>query len=179
MCECNESRHTSRIPRRCRREVFNHIPGSQQQRPRRSTDESRPDAFANPWDCGMYENWCQVMGQNILGWLFPLEVGRPWFSHRAHVSRDAESGTTHHSFFPTSVDVQMMKARAGLVDVSTEDMGDYDNRLERRRRFPYLLGGAGAPRVCFPRCLLGESANACSQRQWAASCAGQRVLETP
>ena len=107
------------------------------------------DAFANPWDCGMYENWCQVMGHNILGWFLPIEVGGPWFSHRAYVPRDAESGTTDRSFFPTSVDVQILKVKAGLIDVSTEEMSDYDDRLKRRRRFPYLLGGAGAPRVCF------------------------------
>ncbi|GAB7332981.1 hypothetical protein MBLNU13_g04680t1 [Cladosporium sp. NU13] len=23
------------------------------------------DTFANPWDCGVYENWCQVMGHTI------------------------------------------------------------------------------------------------------------------
>ena len=108
------------------------------------------DAFANPWDCGMYGNWCQVMGHNILGWFLPIEIGRPWFSHRAYISGNAESGTRSHSFFPTSVDVQIMKARAGLIEVSPEEMGDYDDRLERRRGFPYLLGGAGAPRVCFP-----------------------------
>lgn len=106
------------------------------------------DAFANPWDCGMYENWCQVMGHNVLGWFLPIEVGRPWFSHRAYVSRATDSGTTNSSFFPTSVDIQIMKARAGLIDVSPQEMSDYDDMLERRRGFPYLLGGAGAPRVC-------------------------------
>ena len=52
------------------------------------------DAFANPWDCGTYENWCQVMSHNILGWFLPIEIGGPWFSHRACVPRDVESGTT-------------------------------------------------------------------------------------
>lgn len=52
------------------------------------------DAFANPWDCGMYQNWYQVMGHNILGWFLPIEISGPWFSHQAHVPRDVESGTT-------------------------------------------------------------------------------------
>ena len=108
------------------------------------------DAFANPWDCGVYENWCQVMGHNILGWFLPIEVGSPWFSHRAYIPENTENGTTSFSFFPTSVDVQIMRARAGLIDLSTGEMSEYENRLARRRAFPYLLGGAGAPRV---RCL--------------------------
>ncbi|KAM0701296.1 hypothetical protein Q7P35_011657 [Cladosporium inversicolor] len=120
------------------------------------------EAFANPRGCGMYENSCQVMGHNILGWFLPIEVDRPWFSHRAYISKDAESSTTDRSFFPTSIDVQIMKARAGLIDVSPDEMGDYYGRLEHRRGFPYLLGGAGAPR-----------------RQWAASRAGQHLHETP
>lgn len=136
------------------------------------------DAFANPWDCGMYENWCQVMGHNILGWFLPIEVGGPWFSHRAYVPRDAESGTTDRSFFPTGVDVQILKAKAGLIDVSTEEMSDYDDRLKRRRRFPYLLGGAGAPRVCFLPYRFRELTNVRSQRQWAASRAGQHLDDT-
>lgn len=107
------------------------------------------DAYANPWDCGTYENWCQVMGHNIIGWFLPIEVGRPWFSHRAYISGDADrrGPTDHAAFFPTSVDVQIMRAKAGLVDVSREESSDYADLLERRSRFPYLLGGAGAPRV--------------------------------
>lgn len=105
------------------------------------------DAFANPWDCGMYENWCQVMGHHVLGWSLPIQVGKPWFSHRAYFS-DTGSRTANHSFFPTSVDVRIMRASAGLIDVSPEELDEYDDRLERRRGFPYLLGGAGAPRLC-------------------------------
>ena len=108
------------------------------------------DAHANPWDCGTYKNWCQVMGHNITGWFLPIEVGRPWFSHRAYASKDTDRrgpSTDHAAFFPTSVDVQAMRAKAGLVDVSREESSDYADRLERRSRFPYLLGGAGAPRA--------------------------------
>jgi palmitoyltransferase len=109
------------------------------------------DAFANPWDCGMYENWCQVMGRNIVGWFLPIEFGSPWFSHRAYVPENLENGTTSTSFFPTSVDVQIMRARAGLIDLSAEETSEYEDRLARRRTLPYLLGGAGAPRVlCLP-----------------------------
>lgn len=67
------------------------------------------DAFANPWDCGPCENWCQVMGHSILGWFFPIEVGNPWFSHRSYTSQeDRENRTTNPSFYPTSVDVRII-----------------------------------------------------------------------
>jgi palmitoyltransferase len=107
------------------------------------------DILANPWDCGKLENWCQVMGHSIPGWFVPIQVGHPWFSHQAYTSgEDVENGTASPSFFPTSVDVQVMKARAGLAELSSEELQDYETRLENRRNFPYLLGGAGAPRVC-------------------------------
>lgn len=141
------------------------------------------DAYANPWDCGLYENWCQMMGHNVLGWFLPIEVGGPWFSHRAYISKDAESSTANRSFFPTGVDVQMMRAKAGLIDISPQEMSDYDDVLERRRGFPYLLGGAGAPRVCSSSCsqscsMFDASADVCSQRQWAASRAAQHLHKT-
>ena len=39
-------------------------------RPGRTFAIVTSDALANPWDCGTYENWCQVMGHSGLGW-FP------------------------------------------------------------------------------------------------------------
>ena len=108
------------------------------------------DVLANPWDCGKFENWCHVMGHSIPGWFVPMQVGNPWFSHKTYTSTsgvDVECRITGQSFFPTSVDVQAMKARAGLADLSPEESGDYETRLRNRRNFPYLLGGAGAPRV--------------------------------
>lgn len=109
------------------------------------------DVFFNPWNCGKLENWCQVMGYSILGWFVPMQVGDPWFSQKAYTSRgDIENrAAARPSFFPTGVDVQAMKARAGLADLSPEESKDYETRLENRRNFPYLLGGAGAPRVNF------------------------------
>lgn len=103
------------------------------------------DQFSNPWDLGMYENWCQIMGHNILGWFVPLHVGGPWFSSNTHVRQTSNGGA--HSFFPMSLDVKILKARAGLTNATQEEVRDYEQQIERRRRSPYLLGGAGAPRV--------------------------------
>lgn len=106
------------------------------------------DVLANPWDCGKLENWCQVMGHNVLGWFVPMNVGNPWLSHRTYTSRDdVENRIENSSFFPTGVDVQAMKARAGLASLSPEESCDYESKLRNRQNFPYLLGGAGAPRV--------------------------------
>lgn len=106
------------------------------------------DVLANPWDCGKLENWCQVMGHNVLGWFVPMNVGNPWLSHRTYASRDdVENRIENSSFFPTGVDVQAMKARAGLASLSPEESCDYESKLRNRQNFPYLLGGAGAPRV--------------------------------
>lgn len=141
------------------------------------------NTFANPWDCGMYENWCQVMGRNVLGWFIPMEVGQPWFSHRAYVRDSVDGESIPTSFFPTSIDVEIMKARTRLVDVCPEEEANYEERLERRRKFPYLLGGAGAPRVS-PWTFTTSKEFAllmctCLQKQWAASRAGQRLSKTP
>jgi palmitoyltransferase len=107
------------------------------------------DQFPNPWDCGAYINWCQVMGHSILGWFVPMFVGRPWFSHHVYAKEQSKrSGDgVHSTFFPTGIDVKIMKARAGLIYISPEEVRDYELRLHRRQTFPYLLGEAGAPRV--------------------------------
>jgi len=136
------------------------------------------DVLANPWDCGRLENWCQVMGHNMLGWFVPVQVGNPWFSHQTYTrSGDVEHSIASPSFFPTSIDVQVLKARAGLADLSPEESRDYEIRRENRRGFPYLLGGAGAPRVSCRFC--GASSRSLtdifSQKQWASSRVAERL----
>lgn len=105
------------------------------------------DLFLNPWDCGMYENWCQVMGHNVLGWFLPLDVGGSWLSRNAYAHQGPgrpEAGD-QKSFFPAGLDIKVMKARAGLTSLTSEEERDYNKRIQKRKAFPYLLGGAGAP----------------------------------
>lgn len=102
------------------------------------------DCFSNPWDLGKFGNWCQIMGHNFWDWFLPLWTGAPWFSFRTYGRDDNQ----YKSFFPTGLAVEIMRMRAGLETPDEEKMRRYEDK--RKSKFPYLLGGAGAPLVCGP-----------------------------
>lgn len=109
------------------------------------------DPFSNPWDLGHSLNWRQVMGRNIWDWFLPFQTGGAWFSYEAWSEarggrRGSDAGAPR-SFFPTGADVEMLRAKAGLRTLDEGEDAKYQRRMAERRKFPYLLGGAGAPRV--------------------------------
>jgi len=109
------------------------------------------DSFSNPWDVGTLRNWQQIMGHNIWDWFLPIRTGGAWSCYTSWSQTDiggrgSEDGGTR-SLFPTGLDVEVMRARAGLRTLDDKEEAIYRSKMAARKKFPYLLGGAGAPKV--------------------------------
>lgn len=103
--------------------------------------------FANPWDVGKLANLRQIMGHNILGWLLPLRTRGSWSCYNTLGYESGGEEGAVRSFFPTGLDVDVLRAKAGLRASDQGEEEKYRRKMGGRERFPYLLGGAGAPMV--------------------------------
>ncbi|KAK7946131.1 Palmitoyltransferase PFA5 [Apiospora aurea] len=76
----------------------------------------RTEAGENPWDLGYWENWKEVMGTNIIDWLFPIRRS-PCVKH-----------DQTESFYRMGKIVDEVRARHGI----TPDSADGPDGLEMR-----------------------------------------------
>jgi palmitoyltransferase len=82
--------------------------------------ESRPGE--NPFDIGLFNNFREVMGFNLLDWLFPI-------SHSPCMNHDSME-----SMYKTGAVVERLKREAGIVDDDVVRRRHSSRRRRRKRR---------------------------------------------
>ncbi|KAK8877089.1 palmitoyltransferase PFA5 [Apiospora arundinis] len=76
----------------------------------------RTEASENPWDLGYWENWKEVMGTNIIDWLFPIRRS-PCVKHELN-----------ESFYRMGNIVNVVRERHGLTPVPTDGQDGFEMR---------------------------------------------------
>lgn len=112
------------------------------------------DTFSNPWDVGRLRNWQLIMGRWVWEWFLPLRSRSMWSCYEAWNGQRRVEESAERTFYPTSIDVEALRTRAGLRTMDEQERKEYDRKMASRRTFPYLLGGAGAPKV--RSCIIGR-----------------------
>ncbi|KAI7143490.1 hypothetical protein KC344_g6243 [Hortaea werneckii] len=98
----------------------------------------------NPWDIGRWQNFTQMMGKYPWNWLLPIQHS-PFCNPAEAKSRQCRPEMALTSFFVTGIDVQAMRARAGMCELTEQEWRLYEQQKARRLAFPNWIAGAGAP----------------------------------
>lgn len=98
----------------------------------------------NPWDIGRWKNFKQMMGNYPWEWILPIRHS-PFARSSESDSIQCPPESAVKSFFTLGIDLQAMKARAGMRELSQQEWQLYERQRARRLGFPNWLAGAGAP----------------------------------
>ncbi|KAI7156926.1 hypothetical protein KC349_g5969 [Hortaea werneckii] len=98
----------------------------------------------NPWDIGRWQNFTQMMGKYPWNWLLPMQHS-PFCNPDEAKSRQCRPEMALTSFFVTGIDVQAMRARAGMCELTEQEWRLYEQQKAKRLAFPNWIAGAGAP----------------------------------